>query len=55
MKLVQDYPPNIKDIRKVFDLSGKQVVFTYGDTIYSPFTSKITDDLLIHERVYVKQ
>jgi hypothetical protein len=55
MKIVFDYPPNIKEIRKAFDIEGKAVVFAYGDTLYNPKKAEISFDLLAHEQVHSKQ
>lgn len=54
MKIINGYPPNINDIRKKFKLTN-EVVFTYGDTLYSPRFQGISDDLMIHEQTHRKQ
>lgn len=55
MRILNKYPPNYKQIVRTFDLSGKKVVFTYGDTIYNPGKHHIPPDLMIHEEVHAKQ
>lgn len=55
MKIVKDYPPNIEDIRKKFDLKDKSIVFTYGDTLYNPTGSDIPENLMKHEETHEKQ
>lgn len=51
MKIIPDWPPNIDSIRAVFPLP-EGVIFTYGDTIYNPYSGKITDALIAHESVH---
>lgn len=56
MKIVFDYPPNIEEIQKTFDIKGRNtIVFTYGDTIYNPGKGHISEDLMIHESTHSKQ
>ena len=54
MKVVVDYPPNIANIRAVFRLKGGEI-FTWGDTIFSPFGDKIPTYLIAHEQVHERQ
>lgn len=55
MKIKNEYPPNIELIRRRFTLH-KDVVFTYGDTLYVPNgASSIPTDLLIHEETHERQ
>lgn len=57
MKVVDEYPPNYKEICQA--ISGVQskegVVFTYGDTIYNPYNGEIQDHLDVHETVHKSQ
>ncbi len=53
--LVKDYPPNWEQIKAVFNLEGKNPVFTYGDKLYNPTGLTIPDHLLIHEQVHERQ
>lgn len=58
MKFVKDFPPNYEEICKHFNVRGnKKVIFTFGDSIYHPYSSKkaITTDLVIHEKTHEKQ
>jgi hypothetical protein len=55
MNVINDWPPNIKAIRQVFDLKGLNPVFTYGDTLYNPGGEPIPPHLMAHERVHEKQ
>ena len=54
MKIEYKYPPNIEEIKKVFDIQPG-TVFTYGDTLYTPFGGELTQDLLAHEMTHTKQ
>lgn len=57
MKILNQLPPNYEEIKKVFNLSGKNPVFTYGNIVYYPFGKKptIPDHLLVHEETHQKQ
>lgn len=55
MKILKENPPNYGIVSKTFDLSGKKVVFTYGDTIYNPGGYNIPPDLIVHEEIHSKQ
>lgn len=55
MKIVKSFPPNIEKIRNKFDLIGHSVIFTYGDTIYSPHSDNLPDHLIHHEEIHTKQ
>src|ERR1035437_793205 len=55
MKVVIGYPPNIEDIKKHFDVEGKQIVITFGDTLYNPLNGPISDDLMVHEERHSAQ
>lgn len=55
MNISNAYPPNWKEIKKVFNPKDN-TVFTYGNTIYAPsvfFT--LPDDLVIHEETHMQQ
>ena len=54
MKIVIGNPPNIKKIKKYFNVP-KNAVFTYGDTIYNPNKAIIDEHLEKHEEVHTKQ
>lgn len=56
MKIVKDYPPNFKEIDAAFGIRKTPgVVFTYGDTIYSPHHTMLPNDLVAHEEVHERQ
>ena len=56
MKIVKSFPPNYRDVCKHFNVKGNpNVIFTYGDTLYSPIGNHITPDLMIHEETHCKQ
>lgn len=54
MKVVMNYPPNIEEIKKAVTVN-RYTVFTYGDTLYAPFSSQISDHLMVHEETHMKQ
>ena len=55
MKIVQEWPPNVADIMKVFPVREFKPVFTYGDTLYNPGGGEISDDLMAHEQTHERQ
>lgn len=56
MKIVNDFPPNIADIRKRFEMTGfPTAVFAYGDTLYNPSGIPVPQDLIAHEETHSKQ
>ncbi len=55
MIIVKGYPPNIKEIREVFNLNGRNPVFTYGDRIYNPNGWEMPKHLIVHEKTHIKQ
>ncbi len=55
MKIVVDFPPNIREITKKFDLDGLMPVFAYGDTLYNPSGYDIPEDLMVHEETHHRQ
>lgn len=54
MKILNTYPPNIKEIREHFDVPDN-AIFTYGDTIYNPNDVAISKSLMKHEATHTKQ
>jgi len=54
MEIKKEYPPNINDITAKFPLT-LNVVFTYGDTIYSPAGTELPKHLIVHEGIHSKQ
>ena len=55
MRIIETYPPNIKEIEKHFDLSGKRPIFAYGNIIFNPHGSTIDQYLLAHEMTHQAQ
>lgn len=54
MKIIQDFPPNIEQIKKVFKLR-KNCVFTWEDIIYNPDNGLIDPFLMKHESTHSLQ
>jgi len=54
MNIVKDYPPNINEIKKKFELR-ENVVFTYGDILYNPSGAEIPPELERHEETHARQ
>ena len=56
MKIVKDFPPNIKDIEARFGVLPQGVIFTYGDILYRPYDVGFIDQpLMVHEETHTKQ
>lgn len=55
MIVINDFPPNIDKIKKVFNLEGRKPVFTYGNVLYNPFNGNITEELFEHESTHTRQ
>lgn len=53
--IVHDYPPNFAEIVEALGLPPRDVVFAYGDAIYSPHTAKLPGDVVVHERTHLQQ
>ena len=54
MIIINEYPPNIKQIKEAFPLKGREI-FAWGGTIYSPSGVDIPVWLIEHEKVHFKQ
>ena len=54
-EIQKDFPPNYEQIKKVFDIDGKNIVFTYGISLYNPQGKEIEPHLIIHEQVHQRQ
>lgn len=52
MNIIKKYPPNYREIEKVFDLEGLRPVFTWGSEIYNPHDVPVSEDLMVHEEVH---
>ena len=56
MKIKIEHPPNYLEIIKHFDVAkNKNVVFTYGDTLYNPNCGIIQSHLIAHEKTHSRQ
>ena len=55
MKIVNKYPPNIDEIDEKFHVKGKDIAYTYGDTVYIPMGGGLPDHVKFHENVHMKQ
>lgn len=55
MKIVPGFPPNIEEIRRAFDIEGRQIVFAYGNFLYNPTGLIIPDHLMAHEETHERQ
>lgn len=57
LRIINEYPPNIADIQKVFPLAMRKrgVVFSYGDAIYNPSGEKIPLCIVEHEWVHCQR
>lgn len=55
MKIVNEWPPNIKEIRQKLDVKGFNPVFTWGDVLYNPTGGSISEDLMAHEETHQRQ
>ena len=54
MEIVFDFPPNIEELRKHFDLK-ESIVFTYGNKLYNPGHGNIDEHLMKHEQTHSRQ
>lgn len=54
IELVNDWPPNVADIRAVLPISDRNI-FTYGGKIYSPGALTLPEPLIEHEKVHIQQ
>lgn len=52
MRIVRQFPPMYAEINKRFNVRGKPVIFTFGETIYNPNNVKIGPELIAHEEVH---
>lgn len=56
MEVINEYPPNYKDITAVLQIVGRDsIVFTYGDKLYNPSGAVIADHLMVHEETHKRQ
>lgn len=55
VKIVEDKPPIYQSACQFLGYKDINAFFTYGDTIYNPGKLRIPNDIIIHERVHMKQ
>ena len=55
MKVLKERPPIWDSVCAAFNIFPKNVLFTYGDTIYNPDDVSIPDHVMVHEQVHEKQ
>ena len=54
VKVLAQFPPNIKRIAKAFPLSGGEI-FAWDGIIYNPNRGHLSKALIAHEKVHFKQ
>ncbi|MFP3947127.1 MAG: hypothetical protein ACLFWG_00220 [Longimicrobiales bacterium] len=55
VRIVERNPPNIREIRAAFDLTGNEI-FAWGpDTIFNPSGAHLSPALIAHETEHVRQ
>ena len=53
MRIIVDWPPNIDALREAFPIEDRtDVVFSYGDRVYSPGSPHISPSIQAHERMH---
>lgn len=53
MQVIKGFPPNFKDIVRVFPQArGQSTIFAYGDKIYIPGGAPLTPSLRAHEEAH---
>ena len=52
MEIVIDFPPIYDEIRSVFPIANRGVIFAWGNKIYNPNNVYIPLQLIAHERVH---
>ncbi len=55
LEIKKEFPPNIKEIKKVFSLKGKKPIFAWNPVIYAPYGGDIDEPLKIHELTHFEQ
>ena len=54
MAIIKAYPPNYKEIKKVFKDLPDSAIFTYGSVIYAP-NNDLNPILMRHEEIHSQQ
>lgn len=52
MRVVTTFPPMYAAINRKFNVRGKPVIFTWGDTVHNPGRINVTPELIAHEDVH---
>ena len=52
LEIVIDYPPIYDEIKSVFPMAGRGVIYAWGNKIYNPYNVSIPPQLIEHERVH---
>ena len=52
MEIVVDYPPIYDEIKSVFPMAGRGVIYAWGNKIYNPYNVHIPRQLIAHERTH---
>jgi hypothetical protein len=55
VKILEEKPPVYDNVCAFLGYNDINAFFTYGDTIYNPARLEIPNDIIIHERVHMKQ
>lgn len=55
MEILNQNPPNISELKSIFDIDETNTVYTYGANLFNPAGIQIPTDLLVHESVHAKQ
>lgn len=54
-KILEEKPPVYDSVCRFLGYKDVNAFFTYGDAIYNPAKLKIPNDIIVHERVHMKQ
>jgi len=54
MEIINEQPPNIEDLRKIFKIVDR-LVFAYSPNIYNPGGRYLDPVIVLHEEVHIKQ
>lgn len=53
MREIIGFPPNYREIARLFPVRGQAVIFAYGDTVYLTNGATLTEPLRVHEAVHI--
>ena len=54
VRIKNEWPPNVDEIREVFPLTGNEI-FAWDGIIYNPGAGELSDSLIAHECVHFAQ